>query len=453
MPAAQQASPGPGLSLLQIAWKNVRHRALSYAAFLLGSSFAVWMLFLYSWLLGHPAMAPILRETGAFLRMTQVVTAFFSVFFILQAHGSFLRARQKELGVLTVLGLLPRQLSRLVRWENLIIGTGSTLTGILAGNVCTRLFGLLFLAILHRGADLPYYFSWPATLICALLFPAVMTLASLFSNRRLQRLPLADLLTGSARPKAPPRRSAWQAVLGAVLLLGVYGALLFTRDGLLPAPVLLLAGVAGTYLCISQGSVALLTGLKQNRRLMWQPDGLLVIAPLAYRIRDNVGTLFLTSLMSTAVMALTAFNYSVHLAGALRLSPTISYNPHIAGFRIVIFSFVTLLFFLGAGNVLYFKLFTDLPEDRRQVQVLHKLGLDRGAIGRLIGKQIAILFFLPGLVAAMGALVIQVRIVPAVGPVAYPVLVGTLLIWGLLQGIYYLGTRRAYLRQVLAEAH
>lgn len=436
------------MSLLQIALKNVRYRALSYAAFFLGSSFAVWMLFLYSWLLAHPAIAT-LGNTGTFLRMTQVVTAIFSVFFIVQAQGSFVRARQKELGTLTMLGLLPKQLRALVRWENLIIGAGATVFGIVGGNLWARLFGLTFTAILGTGVDLPYYFSWTATLICLAVFPLVMTGASVLGHRRLQGLPLAEILSGSARPKAPPQSSPWLAMLCAVLLGGTYLSLLLLNDQALSVPALLVATLVSTYLFFSQGGVALLAWLRQNRAIMWKPDALFVISQMAYKLKDNVGTLFLTSLMTTFVVALSAFNYSVHFAGAFGLSPTISYNAQTANFRIVLISFITLLFFLGAGNVLYFKLFTDLQEDRRQFQALHKLGLGPNNIRRIISVQTAVIFFLPGFLAAVNALVIQVRIVPNVGLVAFPVLAGVLLIYGVLQGAYFMVTRRIYFRRLM----
>ncbi len=439
------------MSLLAIAWANVRHRALSYAAFFLGSSFAVWMLFLYSWLLDHPSMVPIVRSSnGAFLRMTQLLTALFAIFFIAQAQGSFLRARQKELAVLTALGLLPGQISALIRWENLIMGVGATLFGLLGGNLFARLFGLVFVAIFQSGADLPYYFSVKATLLSVLLFPAVIALTSLLAHRRLRRLPLAEILGSAARPKEPPRASTWRALLSVILLGGSYAGLLLLPNP--PVPLLMLAAVGGTYLFFSQGGVALLSWLRRNRRVMWGPDSLFLIAQMAYKLRDNVGTLFLTSVMTTFVVALSAFNYSVHAAGVLGLSPQISFNAQTANFRVVIVSFVTLLFFLGAGNVLYFKLFTDLEEDRRQFRALHKLGLDQAAIRRIIGRQMLILFFLPGCFAAVNSLFIQMRIIPAVGPVAYPVLAGVLLVYGLLQGVYFLVTRRSYTRQLMQEA-
>ena len=234
-----------------------------------------------------------------------------------------------------------------------------------------------------------------------------------------------------------------------MLLGGTYLSLAVVPDEVLPVPLVLAAGVAGTYLFFSQGGVALLARLRSHRRLTWKPDALFVLAQMAYRLRENVGTLFLTSLMTTFVVALTAFNYSVHLAGALHLTPYISYNPQIANFRIMIFSFIGLLFFLGAGNVLYFKLFTDLPEDRRQFQALYKLGLSEADIRRIIGKQIGLLFLLPGLFAAVNTLLIQVRIVPSVGPVAFPVLAAVLVVYGLLQWAYFVVTRRIYLKRVM----
>lgn len=42
------------MTLLHLAWRNVRHQARNYAAFFLSSAFAAWMFFLYGSLLLHP---------------------------------------------------------------------------------------------------------------------------------------------------------------------------------------------------------------------------------------------------------------------------------------------------------------------------------------------------------------------------------------------------------------
>lgn len=61
--------------------------------------------------------------------------------------------------------------------------------------------------------------------------------------------------------------------------------------------------------------------------------------------------------------------------------------------------FVGLLFFVAAGSFLYFRLYTDLENDRRQYGAITKIGLSERELSRIVTTQVALLFFVPILVA------------------------------------------------------
>jgi len=74
---------------------------------------------------------------------------------------------------------------------------------------------------------------------------------------------------------------------------------------------------------------------------------------------------------------------------------TLEEGKQMLSFSLFLTSFVGLLFFLATGNMLYFTLFTQLAEDRRQFQALHKLGLGQHQVRRIVSVQAAVLFFIP----------------------------------------------------------
>lgn len=63
--------------------------------------------------------------------------------------------------------------------------------------------------------------------------------------------------------------------------------------------------------------------------------------------------------------------------------------------------FVSVLFFIASGSLLFFKLFTEMEEDKTQLQALRRIGLTHGEIKRIITVQIAALFYLPCLVGSV----------------------------------------------------
>lgn len=57
--------------------------------------------------------------------------------------------------------------------------------------------------------------------------------------------------------------------------------------------------------------------------------------------------------------------------------------------------FISCLFFLAAGSAIYFKLFTQEEEDRRQFHALERIGFQRREAARVLNREFLLLFFLP----------------------------------------------------------
>ncbi|MDX8047649.1 ABC transporter permease [Gracilibacillus sp. S3-1-1] len=65
--------------------------------------------------------------------------------------------------------------------------------------------------------------------------------------------------------------------------------------------------------------------------------------------------------------------------------------------------FISILFFLAAGSILYFKLYQDLDKDIRQYQALYRIGLTVSEMKKIATKQLAYLFFIPFVLAVIHA--------------------------------------------------
>jgi len=67
--------------------------------------------------------------------------------------------------------------------------------------------------------------------------------------------------------------------------------------------------------------------------------------------------------------------------------------------------FVALLigtvFFVAAGSFLYFRLYSDLDYDRRQYLTIKKVGLTDQELNQIVTRQMALLFFVPIVVACI----------------------------------------------------
>lgn len=61
--------------------------------------------------------------------------------------------------------------------------------------------------------------------------------------------------------------------------------------------------------------------------------------------------------------------------------------------------FIGIVFFVSAGSFLYFRLYTDLDEDKQKFKSISKMGLTTKELKRVISRQTKILFFTPIIVA------------------------------------------------------
>ncbi|MGD8190783.1 FtsX-like permease family protein [Brevibacillus ginsengisoli] len=63
--------------------------------------------------------------------------------------------------------------------------------------------------------------------------------------------------------------------------------------------------------------------------------------------------------------------------------------------------FVGVLFFVAAGSFLYFRLYMDLDSDKRQYSAITRIGLTEKELKRIVTTQVALLFFIPIIIAVI----------------------------------------------------
>ncbi|MGN7763588.1 ABC transporter permease [Paenibacillus sp. 22594] len=116
----------------------------------------------------------------------------------------------------------------------------------------------------------------------------------------------------------------------------------------------------------------------------------------------------------------------------------------------LLLGFLTVLFFIASGSILYFHNISSVAYDRSEYEILSKLGYSRKKIKRIIHRQILILYTIPfalGLIHSVCGLVCyqSLLIDDVMGQsslLLLPVLLA-LAVSGLVYGVYYFITRRS----------
>ena len=121
------------------------------------------------------------------------------------------------------------------------------------------------------------------------------------------------------------------------------------------------------------------------------------------------------------------------------------------GITLFVGIFVSLVFVLATGSILYFRLFTEIEEDREHYRSLARMGMTLVEMRRVVSTQVGILFFLPCVVGlihsafAMKALSNLLRI----STWGYASTVAGIFIG--VQFVYFVAAKRNYLRRVMGE--
>lgn len=110
--------------------------------------------------------------------------------------------------------------------------------------------------------------------------------------------------------------------------------------------------------------------------------------------------------------------------------------------------FIGLVFFVSAGSFLYFRLYTDLDEDKAKFLSISKIGLTSKEMNKVISKQIALLFFTPIIVAILHG---AVALTALAHMFDYNLVKESLIVLGgftIIQIVYFIIVRYFYVRQI-----
>lgn len=290
------------MTFRQFAYRNVMRNKRTYAAYFFSSAFSVMIFFVFAQFIFHPDIQKGVTNLVAVQLMiaAEVIMYFFAFFFVLYSVGSFLKTRKREFGILMMHGMTRRQLNLLVFLENMLIGTGAMLFGILFGMITGKLFFMIGSKMLDVKA-ISFHLSWGALGLTIIAFFLLFLFISMFTTFLVRTNKLLDLFQSGQRPKKEPKVSIWLSLLSAVLLITSYYLAATTTMMTLIYRILpvILMTIIGTYFFFTQLSVFIVRRLQKNRLWFWKKTNIVTLSSLSYRLKDNARMFFMVTIVST----------------------------------------------------------------------------------------------------------------------------------------------------------
>ncbi|MGG0650226.1 ABC transporter permease [Bacillus mycoides] len=300
----------------QLAFNNVIRNKRIYLGHFFSSTFAVMIFFTYGLLVFHPNLQGELTHASTIMntfgkigfQLSYYLIFVFSFLFIFYSVSAFLKNRKKEFGLLMLHGMSHQQLHRLIFFENMLIGIPSILAGIGLGVVFSKLFLLVSGSLLAIEHTLAFYFPLKSMGVTAISFFVLFILISLFTAKMVKMNELVELIKSEEKPKTEPKASVWISLLAIILIGAGYSAvhhcIVAVNYMSTLNQVFLLVGVGvllivfGTYFFFTQLCVYVIYTLKNREITFFKRTNLLVISELMFRMKDNVRTFFIVTIIS-----------------------------------------------------------------------------------------------------------------------------------------------------------
>mgnify|MGYP000934775623 FL=1 len=291
----------------KLAVSNLIKNRKLYYPFALAVLLAVTITYLFYSLSLNPNIGKI--RGGETISMTlalgMVVVTIASGIIVLYANSFVMKNRSKELGVYGMLGLEKRHLISMVFKELLIFGSLTLTAGLGLGALFDKLIFALLLKLMNMKVELVSTFQ-PIVFILVLIVFGAIFLGLIFINAfRIARMNALQLSREKASGEKKGRFLGLQTILG-LISMGAGYFLAVTVENPLNAVLIFFVAVLlvifGTYLLFNAGITVFLQILKKNKRYYYQPNNMISVSNLIFRMKKNAVGLATIAILSTMVL-------------------------------------------------------------------------------------------------------------------------------------------------------
>lgn len=291
----------------KLAVSNLIKNRKLYYPFALAVLLAVTVTYLFYSLTFNPKIAEIRGGTTiqATLGFGMFVVTLASAIIVLYANSFVMKNRSKELGIYGMLGLEKRHLISMTFKELVVFGILTVGAGIGIGALFDKLIFAFLLKLMKLKVELVATFQMNVVIAVLVVFGLIFLGLMFLNALRIARMNALQLSREKASGEKRGHFLPLQTILGSISLgIGYYLALTVT-DPLTALTTFFLAVllvIFGTYLLFNAGITVFLQILKKNKKYYYQPNNLISVSNLIFRMKKNAVGLATIAILSTMVL-------------------------------------------------------------------------------------------------------------------------------------------------------
>ena len=291
----------------KLAVSNLIKNRKLYYPFALAVLLAVTVTYLFYSLTFNPKIAEI--RGGSTIQATlgfgMFVVTLASAIIVLYANSFVMKNRSKELGIYGMLGLEKRHLISMTFKELVVFGILTVGAGIGIGALFDKLIFAFLLKLMKLKVELVATFQMKVVITVLLVFGLIFLGLMFLNALRIARMNALQLSREKASGEKKGRFLPLQTILGSISLgIGYYLALT-VKDPLTALTTFFIAVllvIFGTYLLFNAGITVFLQILKKNKKYYYQPNNLISVSNLIFRMKKNAVGLATIAILSTMVL-------------------------------------------------------------------------------------------------------------------------------------------------------
>ena len=291
----------------KLAISNLIKNRKLYYPFALSVILAVTISYLFYSLAFNPKIVD-LRGASAIqftLQLGLVVVTLASAIIVLYANSFVMKNRSKELGIYGMLGLEKRHLIGMTFKELLIFGLVTVTAGIGIGALFDNLIFALLLKLAKMKVELVATFQWSVVLSILLVFGFIFLVIVFLNAVRIIRMDALQLSREKSKGEKKGRFLVLQTLVGLIALGSGYYLAQSVKDPIsatLTFFIAVMLVIVATSLLFNAGITVFLQLLKKNKRYYYQPNNLISVSNLIFRMKKNAVGLATIAILSTMVL-------------------------------------------------------------------------------------------------------------------------------------------------------
>ena len=290
------------MTLMQIAYKHIKRSQRTYLAYLLSSTVTILLFYLFSAAAMHPNLTVI--ENGSTLSIALGAGNFiiygFSFLFIGYSSWAFLMSRGKQLGTYIILGMSPKQMKKMLFWENVLIGLVAIAIGLIGGILFSGLFFKLVSNLFGMG-DFQLYVPIVPVLLTTVLFFGLFLIIGWLTPRFVSHQKILYFLKSDRSYAQRIQLSLLKIILSGLVLGGLISLLtpsIGSRFGEMWTPLLGACGVGFIFLLTPQLG-AIYVNVKKSSKDYLKGINLFATSEVSTSLKENTTMLSLNTLLLT----------------------------------------------------------------------------------------------------------------------------------------------------------